>query len=187
MPWDPENAPVMGYVGTLHSRKRALSLAPIAAAVLARVPNARVLVAGDGPERKGLEASCERLGIADRFMFAGYANQVGPLLRRMDVLIHPSMNEGSSNAILEAMAASVPVVAYGVSGNLETVADGETGLLVQDGREDALAAAAVRLLENPTEARRMGDAGRMLIERDFSVAAMVQATAAVYDEVLPNG
>lgn len=183
MPWDPAASPVVGYVGTLHPRKRAMSLAPLAAAVLARVPDARFLVVGDGPERKGLEAACAGLRIADRFTFAGYAESVGPFFRRMNVLVHPSMNEGSSNAILEAMAASVPVVAYAVSGNRETVVDGETGVLVGDGDVDALASAAARLLEQPGAARRMGAGGRLRIERDFSVAAMVAATVSVYEEL----
>ena len=184
LPWDPETSPVVGYVGTLHPRKRALSLAPLAARILARVPRARFLVVGDGPERGPLEAACARLGIADRFAFVGYAEPVAPFLRRMDVLIHPSMNEGSSNAILEAMAARIPVVAYAVSGNREAVVHGATGLLIPDGREDALAAAAAELLENTGESRRLGDGGRARVENDFSVDAMVRATAAVYDEVI---
>jgi glycosyltransferase involved in cell wall biosynthesis len=184
LPWDPESPPVVGYLGTLHPRKRSLSLAPIAARIVARVPTARFLVVGDGPVRAALEAACARLGIIDRFAFAGRTPRVGPFLRRMQVLVHPSMNEGASNAILEAMAAGVPTVAYAVSGNRETVFPGETGALVPDGREDELASAAAALLENPDEARRLGAGGRARIERDYSVDAMVRATVAVYDEVI---
>ena len=183
LPWDPETSPVVGYVGTLHPRKRAASLAPLAVRILARVPRARFLIVGDGPERGALEAACARLAIADRFAFVGYAERVAPFLRRMDVLIHPSTNEGASNSILEAMAAGVPVAAYAVSGNREVVVHGSTGCLVQDGREDALAAAVTDFVLDPVEARRQGAAGRVRIERDFSVDAMVRATAAVYDEV----
>jgi glycosyltransferase involved in cell wall biosynthesis len=184
LPWDPESSPVVGYLGTLHPRKRSLSLAPIAARVLARVPTARFLVVGDGPERAALEGACARLGITGRFAFIGQTPRVGPFLRRMHVLAHPSMNEGASNAILEAMAAGVPVVAYAVSGNRETVFPGETGALVADGHEDELAAAAAALLENPDEAQRLGAGGRARIERDYSVDAMVRATVAVYEEVI---
>ena len=183
MPWDPEPDPIVGFVGTLSRRKRAASLAPLAARILDRVPTARFLIVGDGPERGPLEAACARLAITDRFAFVGYAERVAPFLRRMDVLIHPSINEGSSNSILEAMAARVPVVAYAVSGNRETVIHGVTGSLVEDGREDALAAASVALLEDPDEKRRLGSAGRARIERDFSVDAMVRTTAAVYEAV----
>jgi len=183
VPWDPVPAPVVGFVGTLSPRKRAASLAPLAVRILERVPNARFLVVGDGPERGPLEAACSRLAIADRFAFVGYAERVAPFLRRMNVLMHPSMNEGSSNSILEAMAAALPVVAYAVSGNLETVIPGATGCLVEDGREDALAAAVAGLLENPTEARRLGASGRARIEREFSVDAMVRASAAIYEKV----
>lgn len=184
MPWDPSPDPVVGYVGTLHPRKRSASLAPIAARILKTIPRARFLFVGDGPERSRLEAACAQLGIADRVLIAGYTDRVGPFLKRMSVLVHPSMNEGSSNAILEAMAAAVPVAAYAVSGNLELVEPGVTGSLVPDGDDAALAASVVQLLAHPDEARRRGAAGRARIEREFSVEAMVRATAAVYEEAL---
>jgi len=186
MPWDPEPAAIVGYVGTLHARKRAASLAPVAARIVARVPRAKFLIVGDGPERARLEAECARLGIADRFVFPGYTDRVGPYLKRMQVLVHPSMNEGSSNAILEAMAAAVPVVAYAVSGNLELVEPGATGALIRDGDEEALASAVADLLVNPEEARRQGATARARIERDYSVDAMVRATAAVYEEAMAS-
>jgi glycosyltransferase involved in cell wall biosynthesis len=182
-PWDSGPGPVVGYVGTLHSRKRAASLAPIAARVLSSVPGARFLVVGGGPEDAHLKEECARLGVADRFTLVGYQDHVAPFLRRMSVLVHPSMNEGSSNSILEAMAAGIPVVAYAVSGNRETIAHGETGWLASDGDVDALAAAVSAILRDPDQGRRLGAAGRERIERDYSVDAMVRATVAVYDEV----
>jgi glycosyltransferase involved in cell wall biosynthesis len=182
-PGIPKHRPIVGYLGTLHPRKRAAAW-PDRRPILARVPSARFLVVGDGPERAALEAACARLGVAGRFAFAGQTPRVGPLLRRMDVLAHPSMNEGASNAILEAMAAGVPVVAYAVSGNLETVFSGETGTLVPDGREDDFAAAVAALLEDPDEARRLGTGGAPGSSATISVDAMVRATAAVYDEAI---
>jgi glycosyltransferase involved in cell wall biosynthesis len=182
--WDPDPAPVVGYVGTLHSRKRAASLAPLAARIVARVPTARFLVVGGGPDRERLEAACARLAVADRFELVGYAASVAPYLRRMSVLVHPSMNEGASNSILEAMALGVPVAAYAVSGNKETVTHRVTGLLAEDGNEEQLASAVADLLEDPAMARRHGEAGRERIRRDYSVDALVAATVAIYEDAV---
>lgn len=175
------SGPVIGYVGTLHARKRAGSLAAIASGILAREPAARFLVVGDGPERERLLGECGRLGVTDRFEFAGYREDVRTFLRRMDVLIHPSRNEGSSNSILEAMSVGVPVVAYDVSGNRETVASGETGILVPDDRPDDLSRAVADLLADRDRRRRFGEASRERIRREFSVEGMVRSTVDVYD------
>ena len=180
--WD--SAPVAGYVGGLQARKRVRTLARIAPRILARVPEARFLIVGDGAERAAFESDCARLGVADRFHFAGYRAEVAAYVRRLQVLVHPSMNEGCCNAILEAEALGVPPVAYAVGGNPEIVREGVTGLLVPDGDEDALADAASRLLLAPNEARGMGARARDLIRREYSVEQMTRRTLEVYDEVL---
>lgn len=180
--WD--GAPVAGYVGGLQARKRVRTLARIAPRILARVPETRFLIVGDGAERAAFEADCARLGVSDKFHFAGYRTEVAAYVRRLRVLVHPSMNEGCCNAILEAEALGVPPVAYAVGGNPEIVREGETGLLVPDGDEDALADAAVRLLAAPSVAREMGVRGTELIRREYSVEQMTRRTLEVYDQVL---
>ena len=102
------------------------------------------------------------------------------LLALADVVVHPSTEEGFSNAILEAMAAGKPVVAARVGGNPEAVVDGETGLLVPLGDAEALAAATVRLLADPGEARRLGAAGRGRAAKLFALTTMVGAYEALY-------
>lgn len=102
----------------------------------------------------------------------------------MSVLLHPSKSEGTSNSILEAMSSGIPVVAYDVSGNRGVVRDGVTGRLVADGSEEGLAIAVSNLILNPGEAGRFGAAGRNVIATEYSVDAMVRATAAVYEDVL---
>ena len=178
------DAPVAGYVGGLQARKRVRTLARIAPRILARVPDARFLIVGDGAERAAFEAECARLGVADRFHFTGYRSGVAAYMRRLRVLVHPSMNEGCCNAILEAEALGVPPVAYAVGGNPEIVREGETGLLVPDGDEDALADAAARLLASPDEAAGMGARARELIRREYSVEQMTRRTLEVYQQVL---
>lgn len=177
-------APVAGYVGGLQARKRVRTLARIAPRVLARVPDARFLIVGDGAERPAFEQDCARLGVADRFHFAGYRTDVAAYVRRMRVLVHPSMNEGCCNAILEAEALGVPPVAYAVGGNPEIVREAETGLLVPDGDEEALADRTARLLADPAEALAMGARAREMIRREYSVEKMTRLTIGVYDQVL---
>jgi len=176
------SGPVAGYVGTLHARKRVATLPSIASRVARSRPDARFLVVGDGPEREALLDAMRRHGMSDRFELAGRQERVAPFVRRMRVLVHPSMNEGCSNVILEAMALGVPTVAYAVGGNPEIVEEGSTGYLVPDAREDLLADRVAELLGNPEKARLFGMAAQERIRRDFSVDAMVQATIAVYQE-----
>lgn len=177
-------APVLGYLGSLSRRKRVDTLPRIAPTVLASVPSARFLIVGDGELRAELTAACRRHGVADRFYFAGRQEEVAPWISRMKVLVHPSGNEGSSNAILEAQALGVPVVAYAVSGNLETVTNHETGLLVPAGDESSLTDAVLTLLRDERMRATMSDRARRMVRQRFSVDAMVEQTVAAYRSVL---
>jgi glycosyltransferase involved in cell wall biosynthesis len=175
---------VVGYLGSLAARKRIASLARIAAALLPRVPEARFLVVGDGESRDELVSECRKLGIEDRFLFAGHRSDVAPWIAAMSVLVHPSRNEGSSNAVLEAQALGVPVVAYAVSGNLETILDGQTGILVPDDDETAFVASTAGLLLDPHRRHLMGSRAQAFIREEFSVRAMVDGTIAAYRSAL---
>jgi len=102
----------------------------------------------------------------------------------MNVMALPSLSEGFSNAILEAMAAGIPVVATKVGGNSEAVLDGETGFLVPAADSSALAKALQDLIHDITLAERMGKNGRRLVEKQFSVERMVNAWDQLYAELL---
>jgi glycosyltransferase involved in cell wall biosynthesis len=112
---------------------------------------------------------------------------VPEILAATDILAHPSLEEGFSNAILEAMASSVPVVATNVGGNREAVRDGETGLLVEARRPDQLGAAIVALGRDPARARAMGAAGRTVASGSFSVETAVRRYEEVYTTVVGHG
>jgi len=177
-------APVVGYLGSLSSRKRVESLAPIAEMVLREIPSARFLVVGGGDSRETLVAACRRLGVESSFDLAGQQADVGRWLARMTVLIHPSMSEGRSNSLLEAQALGVPVAAYDIAGNREAVLPGETGVLVRDGDERALAAAIVELLRDPARLGALAARGRAFVRERFSIDVMVDDTAEVYRAAL---
>jgi glycosyltransferase involved in cell wall biosynthesis len=145
----------------------------VAIRALADVPDAHLVVLGEGPQR----AELERLA-GDRVHLLGRVPDVAAWLRRADVLVHPARWEGFGLALLEAMLASLPVVATEVSSIPEIVVDGETGLLVRPDDPSALAAALNRVLADPAG---YGERGRARARAEFSVARMTDRTLAVYE------
>ena len=131
-----------------------------------------------------LQTRLVELGIADHFHFAGGMTHPAVLLQTADLFVLPSRSEGFSNAILEAMAASLPVVATAVGGNAEAVEDGCTGFIVPPEDAPALAAAMLRLLESPALLERMSEAARARLEQHFTTEAMLGKIVASYRELL---
>jgi glycosyltransferase involved in cell wall biosynthesis len=142
----------------------------------------RCVVIGEGPERPRLEALVGRLGLAERVRFVGRVphRELVRHLRDAAVLAHPSIvdrrgsMDGIPNTILEAMAVETPVVATRLSGIPEVVLPGETGLLVEPGDVEGLAAALERLLREPQLGRRLGTAGRVLVLERFDIGRNVE-------------
>lgn len=155
-----------------------------AAAILARMsPSVEFHLVGDGPLRPSLEALGKELGLGDKTIFHGERRDVLEFLDTIDVLVVPSYTEGISNAALEAMAKGLPVVASGVDGNLETVADGETGLLVAPRDPADLARAMQRYAGDRDLRLRHGRAGRERLDRMFTVSRMADRYEGEYGEV----
>ena len=175
----PDDAFVIGTVGRLDPVKNLPLLLDAHAMLVARNPNARTVIVGDGPERSMLEAKASELGIADSVIFAGYRQDVRFLMAAFDLFANTSSYEGVSLTILEAMASALPVVATPVGGNPEVVVDQETGLLVP-ARARALADAIAGLAGDPRRRRVMGDAGRWRVKKHFSIARMVNQYAHAY-------
>jgi len=143
----------------------------------------RLLIAGDGPLRPELESQIRSMGIDAEVSMLGERRDVPDLLAASDVFVLSSDSEGMSNTIIEAMAAGRPVVATNVGGNPELVVDGETGLLVDRGNGDAMAAAIAALSSDPARRERLGAAGRERACREFGVARMLQDYERMYLDV----
>lgn len=174
-----ERAFVIGAVARLRPQKGVTHLVQAMATVAARFPDARALIVGDGELRADLEAQASALGIADRFRFVGHQTDVVAHLAAMDLFVLPSLYEGMPLAVLEAMAAGLPVVATAVDGTPEAVIDGETGYLVPAGDTPALAAAIVRVLDDRSAAARMGERGGQR-STSFGVDVFVERVEALY-------
>jgi glycosyltransferase involved in cell wall biosynthesis len=153
----------------------------------AEISQARFALAGEGPLRAALEAEAAQLGIADRVLFLGRRDDIPELLAACDVFALPSLYEGSSLAVLEAMAASRPVVSSRIGGTEELIADGETGLLVAPGDGAALVAALRRLLDNRPLRERLAEQGHRRAASEFSREAMGNRVEGIYSELVSNG
>ncbi|MEK7328905.1 MAG: glycosyltransferase [Chloroflexota bacterium] len=173
-----DDVPLIGAVGRLTEQKGFRYLLEAFAIVRRSLPQAQLVIAGDGELRSTLEAQ----GHKDAVRFLGWRSDVPSVMADIDVLAVPSLWEGFGLVTLEAMALSKPVVASRVSALPEIVASGETGLLVPPADPKALAGALCALLTPKAPARAMGARGRVRLQIDFSVQRMVRQHVAVYKE-----
>jgi sugar transferase (PEP-CTERM/EpsH1 system associated) len=144
----------------------------------------RLAIIGEGGSRAACHALAEQAGAADIVWLPGERADVPELMRGMDLFVLPSLGEGISNTILEAMASGLPVLATRVGGNPELVEEGVTGRLIAPGNPAALAQALLDHVDDPARLARQGGAARARVEAHFSMDAMVRGYLGVYDEVL---
>ena len=189
-PFDTRASFVFGTVGRLQGVKNQALLARAFVRLLEIAPDlrsgVRLVIAGDGPARTEVADILARANASAMAWLPGSRDDVAQVLRGFDAFVLPSLAEGISNTILEAMASGLPVVATRVGGNAELVDDGATGALVPSGDVEALAQAMLRYAREPDLARSHGHAGRARAERLFSLDAMVAKYTALYDRLLQD-
>ena len=151
------------------------------------VPDARLALAGSGPERGYLEAVATCNGVGDSVEWLGNLNDVLPLLTGSDVFVNPSWSESFPYSVLEAMAVGSAILATDVGGVSEAVEDQMTGILVPPRDRVVLAGALIELLEAADHARELGRRARERQRAAFTLDRMVAGAIAVYDEVLSSG
>ena len=158
-----------------------------AASIVSHFPEVSFSIAGDVLEPDyfvELLALVRDLNLSDHFHFVGGVTDLRQHLSAADIFVLPSRSEGFSNAIIEAMAASLPVVATNVGGNSEAVKDGVSGFLVPADDPAALSAAITRLLSDPSQAKAMGAAGKILAAENFTTEVMMTRITSTYKELL---
>ncbi len=184
----PADSVVIGWVGRMEPVKNVQGLVEAFARLDDSAPDqagrARLLLVGDGSRHATVAADVERLGLGDRVRLTGARDDVPGLLRALDLFVLPSLAEGISNTILEAMASGVPVVATDVGGNAELIRPGETGEIVAAGDPAALAGGLATYLARPARLATDGRAARRRAVENHSIDAMVSAYADLYDRVL---
>lgn len=187
----PADGLLLGTVGRLAAVKDQQLLLHAFAQLVTQHPGLRarlrLAIVGDGPLRAELDALAVRLGIADLIWMAGDREDVAALLREMDVFVLPSLAEGISNTVLEAMATGLPVVATRTGGNPELVDDGVNGLLVPVGDAATLADALYRLVSDDDLRQAMGASSRQRIDSQFDWSRTVDRYLSVYDSLLFDG
>ncbi|MEK6694979.1 MAG: glycosyltransferase family 4 protein [Nitrospirota bacterium] len=182
----PAEALVLGTVANLFARKGYEVMLEALPMIVKASPAVHYLIVGSGDAayEARLRAMVEVLGLASRVHFAGFQESVYPCLAAMDLYVHPALMEGFGIAVLEAMAMRKPVVATTTGGLPEIVQEGETGMLVQPGDSEALAKAAVSLLQDSARCRQLGEAGRARVAAHFTVEAMMDQLVSGYESLL---
>lgn len=187
-PFEAAGDVLIGTVGRLQAVKDQTNLVRAFAHLVGQhapgAGHARLVIAGDGPLRREVEAEIRVAGLGERVWLAGERADVPDVMRGLDVFALPSLAEGISNTILEAMASGLPVVATAVGGNPELVENGRTGALVPQGDYVALADALAPYVSDIGLRRAAGLAGRERVEAEFSLDGMVDRYASLYRNLL---
>ena len=171
------------FTGRLHPQKN-LDLLLDAWPEVARESTASLILAGPGVERARLEEKARSLGIADRVQFTGAVEDVAEVLRAADVFVLPSVAEGMSNSLLEAMATGLPCIASAIGGNLDLLAEGKTGILVAPRDPSAWSAAIRQLLRDPSQARTLGTEAQRTVEQTFALPVIVDRYVTIYRSLI---
>jgi glycosyltransferase involved in cell wall biosynthesis len=182
----PDNALLVCYVGRLARQKRVDDLLWGAQLLRQAEPRAYLLIAGDGPERVRLEQHARDVEVAEQVRWLGHRDDAASVLARSDVFWLGSSFEGMSNSLLEAMSSGRPVVATDIPPNRELIRHGVDGFLASIGDGAAFAQYTVKLFSEPELARRMGEAARDRVRRDFSVQSMIDRHVCLYRQLMAS-
>ena len=178
------DGPLVAAVSELFARKGVEILVEAMIAIADAFPQARLIVAGDGPDRVAVEAERDRLGVGDRVLLAGHVDGVAGLLGAADVFVNPALAESFPYGVLEAMSVGCSCIVTDAGGTAEAIVDGESGIVVPTGDPDRLAGAVIAMLSDPALGSRLGEAARKRVISRFSRKQMIDGTIAVYDEVI---
>lgn len=177
---------IVGNVARLAEVKNHYLLLRVMKKIIEEIPQAKLLIVGDGELRNKLEAFAKDLGISNNVVFGGEVDNVSELLHLMDIFVLSSTYEGISITILEAMASGKAVVATNVGGNPEIIINGETGILVPLNDKDTMAQTIITLLKDRNRAFIMGMKGKKRVEECFNINTMVKKTEKLYHTLFTN-
>jgi sugar transferase (PEP-CTERM/EpsH1 system associated) len=187
-PFDPAQHWLVGTVGRMQTVKDQVMLAQAFVLATSLAPalkdRMRLVMVGEGPLRVQSQAVLDASGVGHLAWLPGERSDVADIMRGLHAFALPSLAEGISNTILEAMASGLPVVATAVGGNADLVAQGHTGFIVPAADPQAMAQKLLELASNPVQAHSLGQAGRQRVQTKFSMQAMVATYQSIYDQQL---
>ncbi len=175
---------VIGCIANYKPKKGLDAVVAVASIVIAAVPESMFVLVGEGPLRSELQRQIDAAGLTNRVLLHGMEADAAEVVGGFDIAVQASLSEGLPNALLEAAAAGVPIVATNVGGTAEIVADGSTGRLVEPADNAAMAEALVWLATSRDRRVRFGDAGRALVAERFGMDRFVAETVALYEQIL---
>lgn len=179
--------PCLIYAGRLSAEKGLLTLVEACALLRESGINFRCFILGNGPQRSEIQLEIGRLELEESVILPGLQSDLSEWYQKCDIFVLPSLWEGASLALLEAMAAGLPAVATATGGTPEIVADGVTGILVPPANPPALASALTRLLRSPELRTEMGLAGKRLVRAKYQIEYTVKMLSAFYMTLLGAG
>lgn len=180
----PEGAPLLGCVGVFLPDKGQEWLIRALAELRKDVPDTRLILAGDGPSRPGLEKLAVELGVHDAVILPGFVKEVEKVYAALDVFLLPSFFEAFNNSLLAAMAYQIPSIAFRRGALTEVLEDGRSGLIVSGPDVPEICAAVKKILLDRGFAQRLGEAARARVAENFSADRMVENTLHIYEELL---
>lgn len=180
----PEGAPLLGCVGVFLPDKGQEWLIRALAELRKDVPDTRLILAGDGPSRPGLEKLAVELGVHDAVILPGFVREVEKVYAALDVFLLPSFFEAFNNSLLAAMAYQIPSIAFRRGALTEVLEDGRSGLIVSGPDVPEICAAVKKILLDRGFAQRLGEAARARVAENFSADRMVENTLHIYEELL---
>jgi glycosyltransferase involved in cell wall biosynthesis len=149
--------------------------------------DAHLNVIGDGPDRDKLQNLSRDVGVNDSISFCGAVEEIIPYLQKSTLFVLPSLSEGLSNVLLEAMACGLPIIATRVGGNIDLIRDGENGLLVEPENSEQLSAAIKKILQDKDLAQKLGMEARKTAEEKFSMEIITNNYVSLYQELMGTG
>lgn len=175
--------PVIGFVSSLVERKGHIYLLRAMRSILSWHPDAKLIIAGQGPLKRELESFAERQGLGNCVYFLGLRRDVPLILRAMDIFVSPAIKEAFGINLIEAMYSGLPCIATNVGGIPEVVKDGQTGMLVPPANPEALAKTIKELLDKPDLAERFGAAGKKRVLDNFTADKYIEKLENLYDNL----
>jgi glycosyltransferase involved in cell wall biosynthesis len=178
---------VLGIVAQLIPRKGHSLLLQAMQQLATEYPQLQLVCFGKGPLKDALQQEASERGLQERVQFVGFRNDLQNWMGCIDVLVHPALMEGLGISLIQAAACAVPIIASRAGGMPEIVRHEQNGLLIEPGDLDALVQALKRLIDEPETRQQFGQAGRQLVQSEFSIDAMVQGNLAVYQQLCTAG